>query len=265
MANDDKLLAELTRHVSAPHGAASLPANAPYENDPGDNNNDDDFAAPRPEEPATPSGGFDDYNQALSNARRKVAGFERAFAANRARKKALARLPFPWVQPVLRFGLWSTGAALAFFAAPADASWAQASTWLPALFVSLSMLSGEGGGRALSAFLSKSTWLVRLMHFSNLLLFTLLAIINFVILFENAAMISPKWFILSVAALAVVAAVTLPWFGASQKEYARLLKLVASSTRRQREAGRKARLAVDKLSAIHASHVRDIPASLKRS
>lgn len=258
--NDDKLLAALTRQVSSPPDNSMHPATFAHHQD----RDDAGFTPPSPDEPLPPSPGFDDYSAALNTARQKITAFERAFAANKKRKKALSRLPFPWVQPILRLGLWSTALVLAFFAAPDNANWYQPTTLPPVLFIALSLFCGEGAGRATSAFITASDWLFRLLQVGAATFFTVLATLTCVVLFHGTSQTFPFWFSVAAPAIALVAAFTLPWFGTSRKEYTKLLSLVESSTRRQNEARRKAQLAVDKLLAIHAKHLRDIPTSLKR-
>ena len=264
MSDDDQLLNELTRQISRPIGASNLPAPQPaaeylppeYLSDdgPDDDGENGNFSTPA---------GFDEYASALGHAKQAAAVFERASKCSQARKKALAKLPFPWVQPALRTILWGGGAFIAFLAANGLQQWWQAKTWLPAVFVALGLLAGENLGKAVRAFLLAGNLSTRVMQTISGILFSILLTINFIVLSDHFLSLSQFWFIAIVAGLTAAAALTLPWFGSSRNEYVKLLKSVESATRKQNEARRRARQAVDKLANIHAGHLRNIPVSLK--
>ena len=272
MADDDKMLDEMTRRFATPEDDS--PDHSPgapiHEYQDAEellsavspDLDDERPPLPMPQEDlylAQSDPQFTAYKEALANARAAIALYERTRETCRSRKRALARLPFPWVRPSLRFLLWCAGGATAFLASnPVPRHW-QGESWSIILFTALALLCGEGFGQALNRILRSNAFSARLMHLVNALLYALLLAILFGALYSLQKETVPSWFAIALAGLAAAASLTLPWFGSSQKEYERLLKSAEKACQKHDDAGRRAKRASDRLARIHRANLQQIP------
>ncbi|HHG89436.1 MAG TPA: hypothetical protein ENJ90_03015, partial [Devosia sp.] len=193
------------------------------------------------------------YQQALREARLAAGLADRAGARHRSSLQALARLPYPWIRPAIRFLLWVLAVAITVIFAP--------STQIPPLEgalglffgAGLALLGGEAAGISLKAALQKSGLPGRLLQAFNvgfLVAFLIAALFYF---FFRQVLTGPVDLLL--VALFVAAAASLPLLGTDVEQFRTLQRRAQVTAGRNAEAQKRVRVALKNLAAIHRENL----------